>query len=38
MAVCFSRQLMGEVPHGPEDERMDGILTEKGFWGPRPTA
>jgi len=28
LAVCFSFQLQGEVPHGPRDAPVDGVVTE----------
>jgi len=31
LALAFSCQLVDEVPVGPHDRRMDGILTERGM-------
>ncbi len=28
IAVCFSFQLVEAVPHGPSDQRVDGIVTD----------
>ncbi len=31
MGLAFASQELSEVPMGPHDERLDGVLTERGF-------
>jgi 5-formyltetrahydrofolate cyclo-ligase len=30
LGICFSGQVLEEVPHGADDQRVDGVVTEKG--------
>ncbi len=30
LGICFSGQLVEEVPHGPDDQAVDGVVTEDG--------
>ncbi len=30
LGICFSGQVVDEVPHGPDDQRVHGVVTEAG--------